>query len=440
MQRATLAIVLVAVTTAWAANTTGPVTFTKDVLPILQENCQTCHRPAGINMSGMVAPMSLITYEEVRPWAKAVAKAVESKQMPPWHATPETSKIFRNCALMSDEEVATIKQWVETGARKGNPADAPAPLQWVSTGWNFGEPDLVVGFPEPFLLADDVSDLYHNITVTLTAEQLGEDRWIKAIEFKPGSEVVHHIIGYANESGGAEESADEDGGETTQGMIGGNAPGTDFAQYPDGYGILLKKGSKLTFAMHYHKEAGAGTAKWDSSQIGIKFHDANAVIDHPIDITTVAHGAFEIPPHNGNWRVGAMKRFDQSTMLMGLMPHMHLRGKAAKYIAHYPDGSSELLLDVPKYDFNWQRSYDLAEYKFIPAGTYLEMDFAYDNSDERAKEVGFDSNKAIRFGGPTTDEMDLAWYFASPATQTDIAKHDAGDRHASLEDGNAAGD
>ena len=403
-------------------------TFTKDVLPILQENCQTCHRPSGANMSGMVAPMSLMTYEEVRPWAKAVGKVVESRQMPPWHASAETSHLFKNAARLTDDEIATVERWLATGAKAGDPADAPAPMEFPATGWNFGEPDLVIDFDKPFLVKDEVEDLYHDVTVQLSEEQLPEDRWIKAIEFRPGSEVVHHIIGYAV---GPEDGGVVGGGETqTRGMIGGNAPGTDHAEYPAGYGIKLAKGSHVTFAMHYHKEGGPGTGVWDSSQIGIKFHEKDAVIEHPIDINTVAYGGFEIPPHHGNWRVGAMKFFDGPVMLMGLMPHMHLRGKAAKYTAHFPDGTSRVLLDVPVYDFNWQRNYDFADIQYLPAGTALEMDFYYDNSDDRAAAIGFDANKAIRFGGPTTDEMDLAWYFAAPATETDIAKHE----------GKAAGD
>jgi hypothetical protein len=166
--------------------------------------------------------------------------------------------------------------------------------------------------------------------------------------------------------------------------------------------------------MHYHKEAGPGTAVLDSSQMGIKFHEKDVPVEHPIEISTIAHGAFEIPPFAKDWRVGASRTFNEDTLLLSMMPHMHLRGKSAKYTAYYPDGTTEVLLDVPVYDFNWQSFYEYPEPKLIPAGTRIEMDLVYDNSQEKADLIGFDASRAIRFGGPTTDEMDLAWITIAP--------------------------
>jgi len=394
----------------WADAPARP-TFTKDVLPILQENCQTCHRPSGLNMSGMVAPMSLMTYEEVRPWAKSIAKVVDSRQMPPWHASEAFYGQFRNERVLTKDEMATVAAWVQQGAQRGNPSDAPAPMQFSETGWNLGTPDLIVSFPEPFLVKDEVEDLYYNVTVQLTKDQLPKDTWVKAVEFKPGSEVVHHIIGYAHpKSDTTDLSGDE--GSVTSGMLGGNAPGTDVAAYPDGYGVLLPAEAKLTFAMHYHKEAGPGTAVLDNSQMAFQFQDTP--VTHPIEISTIQHGAFEIPPFANDWKVGASRTFHEDTELLAMMPHMHLRGKAAKYTAFYPDGTSEVLLDVPAYDFNWQSYYEYPVSKLMPAGTRLEMELVYDNSQANADRVGFDASKAIRFGGPTTDEMDLAWITIAP--------------------------
>ena len=417
LTRSALVLGCVAVS-AHAGEAPGRITFTKNVLPILQQECQTCHRPSGLNLSGMVAPMSLMTYEEVRPWAKAVAKVVEAKTMPPWHASAATHGIFRNERTLSDTEIATVTQWVASGAAKGNPADAPAPIEWPNTGWNFGVPDLVLGFDEPFLVADGIEDLYKDITVQLTEEQLPEDRWISGIEFKPGSEVVHHIIGYSHAPGEAIGGTGEDGSQD-RGMLGGNAPGADQDEWPEGYGILLKKGSRITFAMHYHKESGPGTGVLDSSEIGFQFH--TKPVQHPIEISNIAYGTFEIPPNEPHWRVGASRLFEEDTILLGLLPHMHLRGSSAKYTAFYPDGKTELLLDVPKYNFNWQTGYKYATSKLIPAGTRIEMEFVYDNSAASGAEFGFDSNKSIRFGGPTTDEMDLAWITIAPAKPLDVA-------------------
>ncbi len=395
-------------------------TFTKDVLPILQEECQTCHRPLGANLSGMVAPMSFMTYREIRPWAKAISKVVESKEMPPWHATKKTHGHFSNERTLTDVEIATLVRWVETGAARGNPADAPTPVQFPETGWNFGVPDLVIEFGEPFLVGDDVEDLYHNVTVQISEEQLPEDRWIKAIEFRPGSEVVHHIIGYAAAGKDAVDASAQEGA-ITRGMLGGMAPGTEEARFPDGYGVLLQRGSNITFAMHYHKEAGAGTARWDTSGIGVQFYDDALEVDRPVEWTNFSHGNFEVPPGHANWRVGGARFFEQDTMLLSMMPHLHLRGAAAKYTAFYPDGTQEVILDVPQYDFNWQTSYNYTTTRLIPAGTRLEMEFIYDNSKENADRVGFNAERAIRFGGPTTDEMDLAWITIAPAQANPVA-------------------
>jgi hypothetical protein len=364
----------------------------------------------------MIAPMSFMSYQEVRPWAKAILKAVETKTMPPWHTTEQFHGVFSNERTLTADEIATIEKWVATGAKQGNPQDAPAPMQFSDTGWSLGVPDLVVEFAEPFFVKDEVEDLYENITVQLTEEQLPEDRWISAVEFKPGSEVVHHIIGHATLPG-------EEGEPTERGMIGGNAPGADHEQFPAGYGILLKKGSQITFAMHYHKESGPGTGQYDNSQIGIKFHPKEMAVEHPVEISTISYGGFEIPPFHSNWKVGSSRTFPEDTHLLGMLPHMHLRGKAAKYTAYYPDGTTELLLDVPVYDFNWQTGYKYAVNKLIPAGTRIEMEFWFDNSKERAEMAGggVDPTEAIRFGGPTTDEMDLAWVTIAPAKAVDGA-------------------
>jgi hypothetical protein len=387
-------------------------TFTKDVLPILQENCQTCHRPLGANLSGMVAPMSFMSYKEVRPWAKAISKVVADKSMPPWHASEKSHGVFKNERTLTKDEIATLVKWTEMNAPRGNPKDAPEPIVFPETGWNFGEPDLVVSFDKPYFVADDVEDLYHNVTVQLTKDQMPDKRWIKQIEFRPGSEVVHHIIGYATQAGDDTEISAREG-EQTRGMLGGMAPGTEEANWPEGYGIVIEPESMITFAMHYHKEAGPGTGRMDSSDIGFKFHDKP--VEHPIEISTIAHGAFEIPPGANDWRVGASRTFHEDTILLSMMPHMHLRGKSAKYTAHYPDGTSEELLDVPVYDFNWQTQYDMAVNKLLPAGTRIEMDLVYDNSAPKAEAIGFNSDRPVRFGGPTTDEMDLAWITIAPA-------------------------
>jgi len=376
----------------------GAPTFYKDVLPILQTNCQVCHRPSGANMGGMVAPMAFTSYAEVRPWAKSIALQVSQRTMPPWHAAAEFNGIFANERTLTDAEIGTIVRWVETGALPGNPADAPAPLAFSESEWGLGEPDLVLEMPEPFFVADEVEDVQPNISMVIPEELLPEDRWIKAMEFKPGSPVVHHIIGYAYLGQGD--------GLNTRGHLGGIAPGNDPESWPEGYGILLPKGSTFTFAMHYHKEKGPGTGTWDRSRVAFQFYPKGAKV-RPVQTNPIGNRAFEIPPHHPDWTVGMARVFEKDTEILFLMPHMHMRGKAAQYVAYYPDGTSETLLRVDRYDFNWQTSYAYREPKLIPAGTRLEVTMRFDNST--ANPSNPDPEKAVRFGGPTTDEMALGW-------------------------------
>jgi hypothetical protein len=306
--------------------------------------------------------------------------------------------VFENERTLTDEEIETIMGWARTGAPAGDPAGAPEPIEFIEAEWAIGEPDLILQMPETFVVGDEVEDLYQNFTVDIPLEG---NRWVKAIEFKPGSEVVHHIIGYAVAPG-------VDFGGGSRGHLGGIAPGNQPDEFPEGYGFLLKKDSKFVFAMHYHKEAGPGTATPDRSTVGIKLYP-EGVEPEQVHIEAIGNMQFEIPPDHPNWQVGSARIFDEPIMVHFLMPHMHLRGKAARYVATYPDGSQETLLDVPRYDFNWQLSYKFKEPKLLPAGTRIDVSLWYENTEERATRNNFDNERAVRWGGPTTDEMDLGW-------------------------------
>jgi mono/diheme cytochrome c family protein len=362
----------------------GEVTFTRDVLPILQENCQVCHRPGGANLGGMVAPMSLVKYEEVRPWAKSLQRVVASKYMPPWHASSEFDGVFSNQRTLTDKEIETLVAWVDQGAKRGRPEDAPAPASFPETaeGWAIGEPDLVVSMPEPYFVEDDVQDIYRTFYTQLTDEQLPADRWIKAIEFRPGSSVVHHII---------------------SDPLGGIAPGNDPTVYPDGYAQILRAGGTISWQMHYHKEPGPGTGVWDQSKAGIKFYPEGYEPEHPIRMAPLGNFTFEIPAGEKWHTEHASEQFHRPVQILSYTPHMHLRGKYAKYVAKYPDGSTETLLEVPSYDFNWQTTYWYKEPKLLPAGASIDLTMAWDNSAENP--FNPDPSKNVRFGQPTTDEM-----------------------------------
>lgn len=361
--------------------------FYKDIVPILQENCQQCHRPGGANLGGMVAPMALITYEETRPWAKAIAKNVAARKMPPWHASPEQSGHFRNERTLTQTEIDTILNWVKTGARPGNPADAPAPLEWdTSSEWSIGKPDLIVSMPEDYFVADDVEDIYVQLNTEITEEMLPEERFIKAIEFRPGSSVVHHIIATP---------------------LGGIAPGNDPTVYPDGIGQRLSPGMTVSWQMHYHKEPGPGTGMSDRSSAGIKFYPKDAEVTHVLKGDPLGRFDFAIPPGAKDYSISSEMTFAHDTEIVSFMPHMHLRGKSAKYEAYYPDGRHEVLLEVPEYDFNWQTSYAYKDFKKVPAGTKVVFTSVWDNSEDNPYNP--DPTQRVTFGQPTTDEMSFGF-------------------------------
>ena len=384
------------------------VTYHRDIEPLFQVNCQGCHRPEGVALGGMIAPMPLTTYDEVRPWARSIAKKVKSREMPPWFASEEFHGVFSNERTLNDEQIATVVKWATTGAAKGDPADAPAPMPWPeNNGWTIGEPDLVLDLAEPFWIDDDVRDLNISLKAeTITEEMLPEARWIEAVEFRAGSNVVHHIIGSRRAA-----SAEEPG---STGLFGGIAPGTEPFALPEGVGRQLLPGTQVFMQMHYNKEPGPGTGVWDKSQIAFKFKDKDEPITRIADWEAIGNSDFEIPPGAENWEVGAAKTFEHDATIFSLLPHAHLRGKYAKYTAFYPDGTQEVLLEVPAYDWNWQTLYDYNEPKFIPAGTRVELIIHFDNTMEReeiirAQGTEIDSQRAVRFGGPTYDEMMLGF-------------------------------
>ncbi len=413
------AMVLVVAAPVLAAGpneTAGPdtITFHEDVEPILQRSCQGCHRPEGVAYGGMKAPMALTTYEETRPWARSIARQVEAKDMPPWFASDHTQGQFTNERVLTAEEIDTIVGWAKTGARRGDPANAPEAIEWP-TGWLIGEPDLVLDLAEPFWVDDDVKDLNISLkAVMITKEMLPEPRWIQAIEFRPGSDVVHHVVG--------SRVATETETPGASGLLGGIAPGTEPFYLPEGAGRLLVPGTQLYFSMHYNKEPGEGTGVWDRSQMAFKFHPRDAKIDRVAQWEGVGNSDFEIPPGHENWIIGASKVFEYPTTIYGYLPHSHLRGLDAKYTAYYPDGTEEVLLDVPAYDWNWQTNYIYKEPRDLPAGTRVDVLMTYVNTEERNEQtvLELDTTRAIQFGGPTTDEMMIGFIDYSEDTGGDL--------------------
>jgi hypothetical protein len=394
-------------------------TFYADVLPVLQENCQVCHRQNGSNLGGMVAPMAFTTYEDTRPWAKSIAKQVDGELMPPWHASHELDGVFANERLLSQEQRTTLIQWAKLGAPAGDIADAPPAIEWPETdGWSIGEPDLVLDMGTDYIVKDDVEDEYVYFTTAIPADKLSSPRWVKAIEFRPGSEAVHHIITRP---------------------LGGIAPGNTPTINNDGFATLLDPGTDLTWQMHYHKEAGPGTAVTDRSYVAIKFYPEDYEPEHVVLNDPLTRFDFEIPAGDDNYVQTVTTKFERDSILLGYTPHMHLRGKSARYVAKYPDGSEELLLDVPRYDFNWQTNYEYPEGgKRIPAGTEVELTMAWDNSADN--QWNPDPTENVRFGEPTTSEMMfgfISWADAEPGYTPENAgglfSADRGDREVDPE-------
>ena len=389
------------------------VTYYKDVLPIMQENCQTCHRPSGANISGLVAPMSFMDYRETRPWARAIASKVESREMPPWFASAPKG-VFENERGLTDAEIDTILSWVAAGAPAGDMAHAPPARRFAedaNDGWSLGTPDFVVKMPEPFLVEDDIYDLNITFYTELTEDILPEDTWVKGWEFRVGDNAITHHMCSSMIAPGAfiPEGAVEDEGADTAGsqLLSCVAEGGEPDMLPEGFGVLLETGSSISFNMHYHKEPAEGSSVWSDPEIA--FWVADEPVEHQVINDTLYNRGFEIPPNHPNYRVGSSRVLEKDTLVLTYWPHAHLRAVAARYTAFYPDGTEELLLDVPHYDQSWQVTYKYKEPKLLPKGTRIDVDFWYDNSPERASRRDFNPNRFVGYGPRTDDEMSLGF-------------------------------
>jgi mono/diheme cytochrome c family protein len=352
----------------------------RDVAPILAENCASCHRP------NQIGPMSLLTYDEVRPWAKSIAKNVADQRMPPWHADPAIGH-FANDRRLEPAEVDTLLRWVESGAPQGDPATVPPPPTFPDSVWTLGEPDLVVELEEVAVPGGN-QDLFPKL---IGRVMLPEDKWIRAVEILPGNrKVVHHVIAFQVKGFG---EPDPQGG-----WLGAWAAGTDPMVFPAGTGRVLQKGANILADMHYHP---AETDQTDRTRIGLHFADP----DPPKELVNiwVQNDGFEIPAGAKDHEVVSTYRIWQSGKIMGLIPHMHYRGKDFRFTAIFPDGRRQELLNVPRWDFNWQTNYQLAEPLSVPAGTKVECVAHYDNSADNPSNP--DPNKNVTFGLESYDEM-----------------------------------
>ena len=405
----------------YGAKPTGEVpTFSKDVAPILYKNCAGCHR------AGEIGPMPLLTYKDARPWAKSIRDEVGDGTMPPWHADSKHGK-FANDRSLSAAEKAVILEWANGGAPEGNPADLP-PLPTFTEGWQLGEPDQVMQLPVEYKVPADgfVEYEYFEIPTGFT-----EDKWLEGLEVRPGNrEVVHHVIisvrapnperrpaGFSAARGMQIPPGQSGGGKEPEGaprrargqslfpppqrggaMIGGFAPGSQILKLDAGSAILLRAGSTLVVQMHYTTN---GTETTDRTKFGLFFGKGTPEVE--MRMGTLVNGQLSIPAGDPNYSIAAEMTTVADVTLRQMLPHTHLRGKSWEYTVTYPDGRSEVILSVPKYDFNWQTDYVFAQPLKLPKGTKIRAVAHYDNSP--ANKSNPDPKVEAKWGDQTWEEM-----------------------------------
>lgn len=384
-------------------------TFYRDVLPILQAHCQSCHRV------GEVAPMPLETYAQTKPWADIMAHTVAMRMMPPWFADPRYGH-FANDPSLTERQIAAIVSWAEAGAPAGNPHDAPPPKKWT-TGWNIAKPDLILKMPQPVPIPAHGEVEY---TYEIVPTHFAENRWVQMSEFRPGSPAhVHHAVVYIRPPDspwlrhapvGAPFTAStlvdpeekRQAHETTSDLLLVYAPGSLTDQWPDGMAKFVPAGSDLVFQMHYTTN---GIADKDQTEIGLVF--AKTPPKQRVITLQLNNHALLIPPGADNFRVEVQGTLPNDAVLLSLFPHMHLRGKRFEYDIVHDDGSVEVLLRV-NYHFHWQLSYKLAEPRLLKAGTKLRAVAWYDNSKNNPHNP--DPDKLVTWGDQTSDEMMVGFF------------------------------
>ena len=403
----------------------GKTTFYKDVLPILQNNCQSCHR------AGEVAPMALMTYDDARPWAVAIKLAVTTKKMPPWYADPQYGH-FSNERKLTPQEIRTLVSWVDGGAKPGDPKEAPAPVKFVD-GWNIGVPDRVIEMPIAYNVPAEGTVEYQYLVIPGGFTQ---DTWVRAAEVRPGNRsVVHHVIAFIRPPGSKwmtdakpgeffvpkkekeqdDKEKQEDSSQPRRrraGDIGellvGYAPGLQPLDLSTDEAKLIKAGSDIVLQLHY---TASGTPGSDKTKIGLiyakqppKFRNLQLA---------ASNAGFKIPPNDSNYEVKSQVLLQDTVTVADLMPHMHFRGKDFRFDVIYPDGKTETLLSVPKYDFNWQLGYRLATPLVLPKGTRIECTAHFDNSANNPYNP--DPTKQVKWGDQTWEEMMIGFFSVTVA-------------------------
>lgn len=365
--------------TGQSASGAAEVTYSRDVAPILNDNCVYCHRP------GEVAPFSMMSYQETRPWARAMRQEVLTKRMPPWYADPHYGS-FSNDKTLTEEQIQTIVAWADAGAPEGNPADLPQAPEFAD-GWQIGTPDLVVTMTEPYQVPATGEIPY----VTLPTDYVfPEDTWVQAIEVRPGNrEVVHHAFAVLGN------------GSTANGLHL-YSPGLEAMIWKPGYGKLIPAGTRVHLQMHYNA-IGEGTT--DQSKVGFIF--ATEPVHTEVHTQMVLNTGFEIPPNVRHNRVVSAFQVPVEARIHALRPHMHLRGKSNTASLIRPDGERQTLLHVPNWNDYWQYYYVLEEPAEVEAGSVIEFVADYDNSP--ANPFNPAPDEPVRWGDQVWEEMQILY-------------------------------
>jgi hypothetical protein len=383
-------------------------TFSRDVAPILYSNCVSCHRP------GEIAPMSLLTYKDARPWARAIQKQVSEGIMPPWHADAPAGT-FANERRLTFQEKDTIARWEAGGAPEGDPKDMPAPPAFAD-GWQIGTPDAVFQMTEDYAVPATGTIQYEYFYIPT---DFAETRWLQAIEVRPGNRrLVHHVLVYyqappddprgtppvlqlnleQNRTPPPQVFGSHPPQRRPKRLIATYAPGTSPQVLPAGTALRLPPGGVLELQMHYTANGTAGT---DRTKVGMIF--AKQPPTQEIRASQFVNSRFTIPAGSADYRVDAEVGFQQDVVLWGLFPHTHVRGKRWNYVLALPDGTMKPLLAVPKYDFNWQTYYMFKEPLELPKGARILSSAWYDNSI--ANRWNPDPKADVSWGDQTWEEM-----------------------------------
>ena len=381
----------------------GPVTYNDQVAPILHERCETCHQP------GQVGPFAMLDYGDAKRWATSIGEVVDDRRMPPWHADPRFGE-FRNDRHLSPLEHATLIAWVDQGAPEGDrpaPADegqaetADTDASRTPEGWSIGTPDVVFEIPEPYKVQADGALPYQHFRVKTN---FTEDKWVSGIQTKPTARAaVHHIIVYLRDPNNA--NGNRGGFEGGMEHLAGYAPGDIPSEFPPGAAKKIPAGAELVFQIHY---TPIGKEVVDRTAVGMVFADEPPTAR--VRTLPIANMRFRIPPGAPDREVVSRTTIQtEGVELIGLFPHMHLRGKDFKFTAVDPDGTEEVLLSVPQYDFAWQSYYWLAEPKPLPPGTKLECVAHFDNSAANPALTEADTKEEVRWGEQTWDEMMIGY-------------------------------